>query len=67
MTTNWFSEILILTAVTRMNLPFCHKSKTIVRNGGLTAFVLVFDMALTENKFEPKKIDRNGGLTAFMI
>ena len=33
----------------------------------MTAIVIAFDMALTENKFEPKKFDSHGGLTALMI
>ena len=59
MKTNWYIvQIIILTAVTRVNLPFCDKSMTVVRNGGLIAFVIAFiDMASTENKFGPKKID----------
>ena len=40
---------------------------TVVRNGGLTALVIAFDMALTENEFRPKKIDRNDDLTALVI
>ena len=40
-------------------MPFGHKNLTVVRNGGLTELVIDFDMALTENKFGPKKIDRN--------
>ena len=53
--------------MTRVNLPFCHKNVTVVRNGGLTALVIAFDMALTENEFVPKKIDRNDDLTALVI
>ena len=53
--------------MTRVNLPFCHKNVAIVRNSGLTALVIVFDMALTENGFGPKKIDRNDDLTALEI
>ena len=53
--------------MTRVNLPLCHKNVTVVRNGGLTALVIAFDMALTENEFEPKKIDRNYDLTALVI
>ena len=69
MTTNetGLVKILILTAVTRVNWPFCHKSMTVVRNCGLPTFVFAFDMALTENKFGPKKIDRHADLTALMI
>ena len=51
----------------RVNLPFCHKKLTVVRNGGLTALVIAFDMALTENEFVPKKIVRNDDLTALVI
>ena len=43
------------------------KIDIIVRNGGLTALVIAFDMALTENEFGPKKIDRNDDLTALVI
>ena len=50
--------------MTRLNLLFCHKKLTVVQNGGLTAFVIAFNMALTENEFGPKKIDRNDDLTA---
>ena len=53
--------------MTRVNLPFCHKNLTVVRNGGLTALVIAFDMALTETEFEPKKIDRNDDLTALVV
>ena len=53
--------------MTRVNLPFCHKILTVVRNGGLTALVIVFDMALSENELGPKKIDRNNDLTAMVI
>ena len=53
--------------MTRVNLPFCHKNVTVVRNGGLTALVIAFDMALTENEFGPKKIDRNDDLTTLVI
>ena len=52
--------------MTRVNLPFCHKNVTVVRNGGLTALV-AFDMALTENEFGPKKIDRNNDPIALVI
>ena len=52
--------------MTRVNLPFCHKNVTVVRNGGLTALV-AFDMAVTENEFGPKKIDRNNDPTALVI
>ena len=51
----------------RVNLPFCHKKLTVVRNGGLTALVIAFDMALSENEFGPKKIDCNDDLTALVI
>ena len=51
----------------RLNLPLSHKKMTVVRNGRLTALVIAFDMALTENKFGPKKIDRNDDLTALVI
>ena len=54
-------------AMTRVNLSFCHQKVTVVRNGGLTALVIAFDMALTENEFGPKKIDRNDDLTALVI
>ena len=49
-------KILILAAVpSRVNLTFCHKSLTVVRNGGLTTFLIAFDiMALTENKLTVK-------------
>ena len=53
--------------MTRVNLSFCHKDLTVVRNGGLTAMVIAFDMALTENEFGPKKIERNDYLTALVI
>ena len=53
--------------MTRLNLPFCHKKLTVVHNGGLTALVIAFDMALSENEFGPKKIDRNDDLTALVI
>ena len=53
--------------MTRVNLPFCNKNVTVVRNGGLTALVIAFDMALTENEFGLKKIDRNEDLTALVI
>ena len=53
--------------MTRVNLPFCHKKLTVVRNGGPTAMVIAFNMALTENEFGPKKIDRNDDLTALVI
>ena len=54
--------------MTRVNLPFCHKNVTVVvRNGGLSALVIAFDMALTENEFGPKKKDRNDDLTALVI
>ena len=53
--------------MTGVNLPFCHKNLTVVRNGGPTAFVIAFDMALTENKFGPNRIDRNDDLTAMVI
>ena len=56
-----------LTAMTRLNLPFCHKNFTLVQNSGLTALVIAFDMALTENEFGPKKIDRIDDLTALVI
>ena len=46
---------------------FATKNLTVVRNGGLTALVIAFDMALTENEFGPKKIDRNDDLTALVI
>ena len=51
----------------RVNLPFCHKNLTVVRNGGLAALVIAFDIALTETEFGPKKIDRNDDLTALVI
>ena len=35
-----------------MNLPFYHKSVSVVQNGGLIAF----DMALIENELGPKKL-----------
>ena len=35
-----------LSAMTRVNLTFCHKKLTVVWNGGLTALVIAFDMAL---------------------
>ena len=44
-----------------------YNNLTEVRNGGLTALVIAFDMALTENEFRPKKIDRNDDLTALVI
>ena len=50
-------KIYHLTAMTRVNLLFCHKKLTVVRNGGLTALLIAFDMALTGNKSGPKKID----------
>ena len=53
--------------MTRVNLPFCHKKLKVVRNGGLTALVIAFDMTLPENEFGPKKIDRNDDLTALLI
>ena len=53
--------------MTRVNLPFSHKNLTVVLNGGLTAFVIAFDMALTENEFGPKKIDRNDDLATLVI
>ena len=53
--------------MTRVNFPFSPQKLTVVRNGGLTALVIAFDMALTENEFGPKKIDRNEDLTALMI
>ena len=53
--------------MTRVNLPFCHTNLTVVWNGGLTALVIAFDMALTENEFGPKKVDRNDDLTALVI
>ena len=53
--------------MTRVNLPFCHKNVTVVMNGGLTALVIAFDIALTENEFGPKKIDLNDDLTALVI
>ena len=53
--------------MTRLNLPFCHKNLTLVWNSGLTALVIAFDMALTENKFGLKKIDRIDDLTALVI
>ena len=53
--------------MTRVNLPFCHKNVAVVRNDGLIALVIVFDMALTENEFGPKKIDCNDDLTALVI
>ena len=53
--------------MTRVNLQFCQTNLTVVRNGGLTALVIAFDMALTENEFGPKKVDRNDDLTALMI
>ena len=56
-----------LTAMTRVNLQFCHKKWTVVRNSGLATLVIAFDMALTEEEFGPKKIDRNDDLTALMI
>ena len=34
----------------KVNLLFYHKSLIVVLNGGLTAFVIAFAMALTENK-----------------
>ena len=40
---------------------------TVVRNGGLTALEIDFDMVLTENKFEPKKIEHNDDLTALVF
>ena len=60
-------ENIHFAAITRMNLPFCHKKMTLVRNGGLTALIITFDMALTENELGPKKIDRNDDLTALVI
>ena len=51
----------------RVNLPFCHKKLTVIRNGGLTALLIAFDMALSEKEFGPKKIDRNDDLTALVI
>ena len=53
--------------MTMVNLPFCHKKLTVVRNGGLTALVITFDMALTENEFGPKKINSNYDVTALVI
>ena len=53
--------------MTRVNLHFCHKNVTVVRNGGLTALVIACDMALTENEFGPKKIDLIDDLTALVI
>ena len=53
--------------MTGVNLPFCPKNVTVVWDGGLTALVIAFDMALTENEFGPKKIDRNDDLTALVI
>ena len=53
--------------MTRVNLPFCHKKLTVVRNGGLTALVIAFDIASTEDEFRPKKIDRNDDLTVLVI
>ena len=53
--------------MTRVNLPFCLKKLTVVRNGGLTGLMIAFDMALTENEFERKKTDRNDDLTALVI
>ena len=35
---------------------FLPQKLTVFRNGGLTALVIAFDMALTENEFGPKKI-----------
>ena len=52
--------------MTRVNLPFCHTNLTVVRNGGLNALMIAFDMALTENEFGPKKIDRNDDLTTLV-
>ena len=45
--------------MTRVSLPFCHKKLTVIRNGGLPALVIAFDMALSENECGPKKIDCN--------
>ena len=53
--------------MTRLNLSFCHKNLTLVWNSGLTALVIAFDMALTENELGPKKIDRIDDLTALVI
>ena len=53
--------------MTGVNLPFCPKNVTVVRDGGPTPLVIAFDMALTENEFGPKKIDRNDDLTALVI
>ena len=33
----------------RVNMPFCYKNVTVVRNGGLIALVIAFDMALTKS------------------
>ena len=49
--------------MTRVNLPFCHTNLTVVRNGGLTALVIAFDMVLTEKE----KIDRIDDLAALVI
>ena len=55
-----YNESTHLTAVTRINSPFCHTILTVVRNGGMTALVIAFDMALIKNELEPKKLDHNG-------
>ena len=60
-------ENIHLAAMMRVNLPISHKKLTVVRNGGLTALVIAFAMALTENEFGPKRIDRNDDLTALVI
>ena len=35
---------------------FCQTSMSVVRNGGMTAFVIAFDIVLTQNKFGPKLV-----------
>ena len=65
--TIYYIENTHLTAMTRVNLPFCHTNLTVVLNGGLTALVIAFIMALTENEFRLKKVDHNDDLTALVI
>ena len=67
-----FKELIILcksnivrfdTCVTKTS-PFWHKNLAVVRNRGLTALVIAFDMDLTEKKITQKSYD---GLITLMI
>ena len=52
MTTNWYCKNTYFDC-------FATKSMIVVRNRGLTAYVIAFDMALTDKKLRPKKLEKS--------